>query len=342
MEVDLYNLGLPLRDVSSLAEEAERLGFSGLWFAETRHDIFLLSSAAVLSTEHISIGTDVAVAFPRSPMITAVSTWDLAKASDGRFILGLGSQVKAHVERRFSTTYDHPAARLREYILSLRAIWTAFHEGTNLKDSDGDFYSFSLLPEMFSGGPISHPKVPIFIGGVNTGMARLAGEICDGFHVHPLHSPQYLAKVVRPSINEGLMNAGRSSTDIVIAVPVFVAVSDDEEELQRQRASIKQYIGFYGSTANYRTVFETHGWGDLADELNLLQREGRSDAAFDAITDEVVDTFSVSTSWDLLADSLFSRYEGIADRIFAYNLSGWGDPETRERWSDVVGKIRCR
>ncbi len=339
MELDLYCLGQPLRDVPALAAEAERLGFSGLWFTESSHSPFLLCGAAALATDRIRFGTDIAVAFPRSPMVTAQAAWDLSQASDGRFILGLGSQVKAHVERRFSTPFSRPAARLREYVLALRAIWSAFQGRGSLKFA-GDFYHFSLLTDFFSGGPIDHPDIPVFIAGVNTGMARVAGEVCDGFHVHPLHSPEYLRNVVRPAIDEGAALAGRTAADISMAVPVFIAVGERDDDVERQRRSIRRQIGFYGSTPSYRAVFEAHGWGDLATALNRLQRRRDPEGVLAAVTDEVADAFAVTASWDTLAAKLLERYRGLADRIFPYGLTAWDDVAARERWAGVAADVR--
>ena len=209
MELDLYALGPPLRDVPPLTTEAARLGFSGIWFTESAHNPFVLCGGAVLAVdaERLTVGTNVAVAFARSPMVTAQAAWDLAQASGGRFVLGLGSQVKAHVERRFSVAFSQPAARLREYVVALRAIWAAFQGEAPLRFA-GDFYSFSLLTDFFSAGPIDHPAVPVYLAGVNPGMARVAGEVADGFHVHPVHSLRYLAEIVRPAVAEGETAAG--------------------------------------------------------------------------------------------------------------------------------------
>jgi probable F420-dependent oxidoreductase len=271
-------------------------------------------------------------------MVTAQAAWDLAQASDGRFILGLGSQVKAHVERRFSTPFSEPAARLREYVLALRAIWAAF-QGDAPLNFTGRYYSFSLLTDFFSGGPIDHPDIPVYIAGVNRGMARIAGEVCDGFHVHPLHSPRYLAEVVQPAIGEGAAVGARPVDDVALAVPVFIAVGDDES-IERERRAIRRQIGFYGSTPSYRSVFEVHGWNDLPDRLNDLQRRRDTDGVLAAVTDEVLDAFSVTASWDELPEVLVERYAGLADRVFPYGLTAWGDPAARERWAAVAAAVR--
>jgi probable F420-dependent oxidoreductase len=272
-------------------------------------------------------------------MVTAQAAWDLVQASDGRFVLGLGSQVKAHVVRRFSMPFSKPAARLREYVYALRAIWTAFNGDAPLK-FDGDFYSFSLLTDFFSPGPASHPHVPVFLAGVNRGMAQVAGEVADGFHVHPLHSVRYLREVVRPAIDAAAAHAGRSPSDVQLAVPVFIAVGTSEEQVAARREAIRRQIGFYGSTPSYRAVFDLHGWDDAAEALQTAQR-GRDDEALRAaVPDEIVDVFSVTADWDSLAGALLRRYGGLADRLFPYGLVAWRDPAERERWSDVAAAVR--
>ena len=190
MKLDAGLLAPDLKSVPNFARAAEEAGYAGLWSFETQHEAFLPLAVAATVTSKIELGTSIAVAFPRSPMITAHIAWDLAKASDGRFILGLGSQVKAHNERRFSVRFESPAPKLREYVLALRAIWDCWQNGTPLKFK-GEFYEFSLMTPFFSPGPIEHPRVPVYIAGVNQIMCRAAGEVCDGLHVHPFHSPKY-------------------------------------------------------------------------------------------------------------------------------------------------------
>jgi probable F420-dependent oxidoreductase len=339
MEFDLYALGPALRDVPEIAAEAAKVGASALWLTESAHNAFVSCAPIAVSTHELLFGTNVAVAFARSPMVTAQAAWDLVQASDGRFVLGLGSQVKAHVVRRFAMPFSNPAARLREYVCALRAIWAAFNQEAPLK-FDGEFYSFSLLTDFFSPGPAAHPHVPVFLAGVNRGMARVAGEVGDGFHAHPLHSVRYLREVVRPTIDMSAVNAGRSPTDVQLAVPVFIAVGSDEEQVMARREAIRRQIGFYGSTPSYRAVFDLHGWDDVAESLQAAQRRRDEDAVRAAVSDDVVDAMSVTADWDSLADTLLRRYAGLADRLFPYGLVAWSDPAERERWSDVSASIR--
>ena len=247
MKLDAFSFGRPLGEIGPLAREVEELGFSGLWFPEAGRTAYLACAAAAVATSGIDLGTAVAVAFPRSPMVTAQVAWELADATDGRFVLGLGTQVKAHNERRFSVPFEHPGPRLREYVLALRAIFRAFQGDEPLR-FQGDFYSFDLLPPAFAPGPIAHPDVPIYVAAVNPWVLRMAGEVCDGVHVHPFHSVRYLDEVVAPAVAEGATAAGRDPGEIRLACPVFVAVADSEEERQAQRSLIRTQISFYGST----------------------------------------------------------------------------------------------
>jgi probable F420-dependent oxidoreductase len=341
MEFDVYNFGSPLGEVSELAREVEDLGFSGMWFTESKHNPFLGCALAAAASDRLAIGTAIAVAFPRSPMVTAQAAWDLAALSGGRFILGLGTQVKAHMERRFSTKFEHPVAKMREYVLALRAIFRAFQEEEPLK-FHGDFYAFSLLTEFFSPGPIAHPDVAIYVAGVNRLMARMAGEACDGFHVHPLHSRRYLEEVVRPAIAEGAARARRDPSDISLACPVFMIVGDNEEEIERARRLTRRQLAFYGSTRTYRPVLELHGWQDASSALHRLMSQGDIEAMEKVITDEMLDAFAVTASWEDLPGSVLDRYRGLVDRVFPYFVdTSWrASPERREHWREVATAVR--
>jgi probable F420-dependent oxidoreductase len=342
MELDCLSFGGPLGGIPELARGAEEIGFSALWFTESAHNPFVTSAAAALATDRMLIGTGIAVAFPRSPMVTAQAAWDLAEATGGRFVLGLGSQVKAHIERRFSTPFSQPAARLREYTLAVRAIWRAF-QGEEKLAFDGDFYRFSLLTEFFSPGPIDHPDIGIFLSAVNPHMLRVAGEVADGVHVHPFHSKRYLEEVIRPGVAAGAGPAGRGVDAIALAVPVFVITADSDADMERQRTSVRRQLAFYGSTPAYRPVFECHGWEDTADQLRALQRRGDGGAMARCITDEMLAVFAVTASWDGLADALLDRYSGLAHRVFPYGTAGdWQrHPERAEQWRAVASAVRA-
>jgi probable F420-dependent oxidoreductase len=341
VEFDAYGASLRLEDTAPVARRVEELGFSGLWFTETQRPPFLSCAVASTVTTSIELGTAIAVAFPRSPMVTAQTAWELARASKGRFSLGLGSQVKAHIERRFSMPFEHPAPKLREYVLALRAIWRAFQGEERLR-FDGDFYSFSLLTDFFSPGPSEHPDIPISIAGVNVGMARLAGEVCNGFHVHPFHSRRYLDEVIRPAIARGAEAVGRAAEACEVYCPVFMIVGDSDAEIAAQRDSVRRQLSFYGSTRTYRPVFELHGWSDTSERLHRFMAAGDTDAMAAAITDEMLDEYAVTATWDGLASALVARYRGRADRIFSYGpAQDWiHAPDRAERWQVVAAAVR--
>jgi probable F420-dependent oxidoreductase len=249
----------------------------------------------------------------------------------------LGTQVKGHIERRFSVAFDRPVARLRDYVLSLRAIWQAF-QGEAPLAYEGEFYDFSLLTEFFNPGPIEHPDIPVYVAGVNRSIAVMAGEVCDGFHVHPFHSVEYLRQAIVPAIAEGAAKAGRHPSAVSVVCPVFVAVGDDEEDLEEQRRSVRRQLSFYGSTRTYRAVFAQHGWDGASAKLHRLMAAGDLDAMEHVVTDEMLDAYSVTCCWDDLASALLRRYEGLADRVFPYltDTSWMDDPERRERWRAVA------
>jgi probable F420-dependent oxidoreductase len=320
-----------LQGAGETARAADDLGFAGLWTSETKHDAFLPLAIAANETERIQLGTSVAIAFSRSPMELAQTAWDLQSLSDGRFILGLGTQVKAHVKRRFSMPWDRPAARLREYIGALQAIWRSFQTDEPL-GFEGEFYKHTLLTPFFDPGPIEHPDVPIFIAGVNTGLARLAGEICDGFHVHPFHSPEYVRRTVQPAIAEGARKEGRDPKEIELATSAFVVSGDDPEG---QRDQMRAQISFYASTPTYRTVLEAHGWEEVGERLGKLAREKRWDEMPALVTDEMLDAFVVQAASEEVGDALRERYEGLIDRVALYAPFVPGDRD--DFWRKVVG-----
>ncbi len=307
-------------DLNSVAEQARRAECSGcdcLWTSETQHDPFLPLAVAAAATSKIKLGTSIAVAFPRSPMVLAYTAWDLQKASGGRFILGLGSQVKAHNQRRFSVKFDAPGPKLREVVLALRAIWNCWQNGTPLK-FHGHFYNFDLMTPFFSPGPIAHPGIPVFIAGVNHYMCRMAGEVCDGLHVHPFHSPKYLREFVHPAVEEGLKSSGRSRRDFTYATAAFVILGDTEQQRARNTEAVRQQIAFYASTRTYEPVLAAHGWEGVAPELHQKSLEGDWQGMAALITDEMLDTFAVSGTWETLGRQLRGRYAGLLDRVALY------------------------
>lgn len=342
MDFDAYAASVPLEHTARVAREVEARGFSGLWFTETRRPPYLGCAVAAEVTDSVTIGTAIAVAFPRSPMVTAQTAWELARASRGRFSLGLGTQVKAHIERRFAMPYEHPGPMIRDYVLAMRAIFRAF-QGEEPLRYEGDFYRFSLLTDFFSPGPSDFPDVPISVAGVNLGMARLAGEVFDGFHVHPFHSRRYLDECLLPAIAEGAARAGRTAADVEVICPVFTIVGDTEAERAPMRESVRQQLSFYGSTRTYRPVFELHGWADTSEALHRLMAAGDTDAMAASITDDMLDEYAVTATWDDLPHRLIARYGGAADRLFTYQPAAeWlRSPELADRWQQVAARVNA-
>jgi probable F420-dependent oxidoreductase len=337
IDAGLGTEGNYLRGMDGTARAAEDLGFAGLWTSETKHDAFLPLAVAANATETMDLGTSVAIAFSRSPMETAQTAWDLQSLSEGRFILGLGTQVKAHVERRFSMPFDRPASRLREYIQALRAIWESFQTEGSLK-FEGEFYRHTLMTPFFNPGPIDRPEIPVYIAGVNTRLAGLAGELCDGFHVHPFHSPEYVRRTVRPAIESGAEGADRSADGVELATSVFVVSGENGEETTRQRESVRAQISFYASTPTYRTVLEAHGWEGVGEKLGGMAREKKWREMPSLITDEMLAAFVVEAAPDELGPALTERYDGLIDRIALYVPFVPGERDGF--WRTVLGGVR--
>jgi probable F420-dependent oxidoreductase len=309
--------GKHLPGIDEVGRAAEDLGFDGLWTSETKHDSFLPLAVAAGGTRRIDVGTSIAIAFSRSPMVTAQISWDLQDLSGGRFILGLGTQVKAHITRRFSMFWDRPAARLKDYILALRAIWESFQTEGHL-NYEGEFYRHTLMTPFFNPGPIEHPEIPIYIAGVNIRLATLAGELCDGFHVHPFHTPVYVEQVVKPAIAEGAGKEGRAPEDVVLATSVFVVTGENEKEVEHQREKMRAQAAFYASTPTYRTVLDVHGWEEIGEKLGELARNKRWEEMPNQITDEMLRAFVVEAAPNEVGPALKERYEGLIDRVALY------------------------
>ncbi len=288
-----------LNAAGDIARQVEAAGFDGLWTAETAHNPFLPLTHAAASTERISLGTAIAVAFPRSPMVVANIAWDLAEQSKGRFILGLGTQVKPHITKRFSTEWSAPVPRLREYIQSLREIWDTWQNGVPLRHR-GEHYRFTLMTPFFSPEPMAYSDIPIYIAGVNEGLCRLAGETCQGFHVHAFHTARYLKELIIPNIEAGAQKTGRTRADVSLNSAIFVVTGRDAEETERNKMAAKSQIAFYASTPSYGAVMEMHGWQEVATRLNVMSREGRWTEMWQEISDEMLDEIAVVAQPDEL------------------------------------------
>jgi probable F420-dependent oxidoreductase len=332
--VDTQHLG----DAARIAQSAEQIGFDGLWTQETQHNPFLPLALAAPPTRRIELGTGVAIAFPRSPMVTAQTAWDLQALSGGRFVLGLGTQVKPHIERRFGMTWEAPVAKLRDYVQALRAIWGSWQSGGRLSYR-GQFYEHTLMTPFFSPGPIQHPHIPIYIAGVNEGLAHLAGEICDGFHVHPFHSIAYLEQIVRPQVAAGAAQAGRTLADIAMTSSIFVITGPDRAAMDSMRQAVRQQLAFYASTPTYRVVLECHGWAEVGQRLSGLAKDGDWEAMGRLIGDEMLEVFAVEAPLDRLGAAVKQRYRGILDRVALYLPYQPG--ELDDAWRAIAREIHA-
>lgn len=304
-----------LAGIAAAAREAEELGFDAVTTPEAGHDPFLPLAIAAEATEQIRLGTNVAIAFPRSPLVTAQLAWDLQHLSGGRFELGIGTQVRAHVERRYAAAWTAaPGPRLRDYVLCLRAMFEAFQSGAKPAYS-GAHYRFDLMNPFFNPGPIEHPAVPIHVAAVNPYMARLAGELCDGLRLHPIATFRFAREVVLPAVADGAAMSGRAPEDVELIGAPFLAVADDAAGLDAARANLKQQIAFYSSTPTYASVLEFHGWEGVAEDLHRMSRDGRWKEMGTCISDEMLDEWAIVATADDLATQIRARCAGLFDTV---------------------------
>lgn len=338
MKVD-GGIGGNLAGAGQQAKELEAAGYSGGWTAETSHDPFLPLLLGAEHTESLELGTSIAVAFARNPMLLANLGWDLQSFSKGRFILGLGSQIKPHITKRFSMEWSHPAPRMREMIMAIRAIWDTWENGTPLAFR-GDFYTHTLMTPFFTPdrADLAGFGVPkIFLAGVGTLMTEVAGEVCDGFICHGFTTEKYLREVTIPALERGRAKAGKTMEGFEIIGPSFVVTGNTEEEMAAATAGTRQQIAFYGSTPAYRPVLDIHGWGGLQDELNTLSKQGKWAEMGELITDEILDAFAVVGQPEAVAPELHRRYGDVIQRISFY-APYKSDPE---RWSGVLSALKA-
>jgi len=320
------------------ARDLEAAGYDCVWTFEATNDAFFPLAFAAAATTTLEIGTNIAVAFARTPFSMAQTAWDLQKYSNGRLRLGLGTQVRAHVERRFSAAFDHPAARVTDYIRCMRAIWDTFQNGT-APNYEGPFYRFKLINPFFDAGPIDHPNIPIYLAGVNPRMCRAAGEVADGFHVHPMHSASYLAEVVRPALDEGAKTRGLSVADLELYSPVFVITGDTQDEIDKMEQGVRQQIAFYGSTPSYGALLRHHGFDDLGRQLNALMRDGDLAAMSKIVPDKLLEEVAIICKPGEVGTALRGRYDGLLDRVSLY-MAMTGDSGF-DRWDELVGAVHA-
>jgi probable F420-dependent oxidoreductase len=336
--IDAALLSTGFDDLPATARDIEARGYAAIWASEVAHDPFLQLLAAGQATERLQVGTAIAVAFARSPMTLAHTAYDLQRYTKGRFILGLGTQIKAHVERRFSMPWTAPAARMREFVGALHAIWNAWQHKSPLR-FQGEHYRHTLMTPMFSPPPHDFGAPPVYLAAVGPLMTRLAGEVADGLLVHGFTTERYLRERTLPALEEGLRTAGRSRDQVAVTLPGLVVSGRTEEEMAAAAAAVKATVAFYGSTPAYRSVLELHGWEDLADELHALsvgRREDKWTAMRDLVDDEVLAAFAVVAEPDDVAAGVRQRFDDVVDRFSVYASY----PAPLDLWDPLVRAFR--
>ncbi|MDA3038891.1 MAG: TIGR03617 family F420-dependent LLM class oxidoreductase [Actinomycetota bacterium] len=325
---------------ADLARNVESAGFSGMLFTETSQTPFMQIAAAAMAAPELFFTTGIAVAFPRSPMVSAAIAYELASNTGGRFRLGLGSQVKAHITRRYGVDFEHPAARLRDYVLAVKACFRAFNREEKLAH-EGEFYNLSLLPADWAPKAHDHP-MKVDISAVGPHMMRVAGEVADGVHVHPLHSIPYIQNRLLPGLAEGAAMAGRDAAAIDLIIPVFACPGDTPEERAAHVARARQQIGFYGTTPNYAFQFDDLGFEGTTSKLRERMKVGDLAGMAELITDEMLDAYAVVGTWDEMGAKLVDRYQGTAARIVMYMGENQirHDPDTAAKWGEIATAVR--
>jgi probable F420-dependent oxidoreductase len=333
MKVD-SGIGFHTDGIAAQAVRAEQAGYDGVWSAETNHDPFLPIAVGAAATERLEFGTGITVAFARNPMTLAVVANDLQLLTKGRFMLGMGSQIKPHITKRFSMPWSHPAPRMRELVLAIRAIWRTWETGEPLAFR-GEFYTHTLMTPFFDPGPNPHGNPKILLAGVGEHMTEVAGEVADGFLVHAFSTERYLREVSLPALERGAAKAGKTRHDLTVSYPGFVATGSDEKSMEAAIKGVREQIAFYGSTPAYRPVLELHGWGDLQSELNTLSKRGEWVEMGRLIDDDVLHAFAVVAPPNQVAAQLRSRFDGLVDR-FSFYAPYKVDPEM---WKGMLAAL---
>ncbi len=324
-----------LDEVPRRAKELEELGYDGMMTAETSHDPFFPLVLAAEHTRKIELMTSIAVAFARTPMILANIGHDLNLYSRGRFVMGLGSQIQPHITKRFSMPWSHPARRMREFILAMRAIWANWYAGQKL-DFRGEFYTHTLMTPFFAPTEKTYGPPKVLLAAVGALMTEVAGEVADGMIVHAFSTPKYLREVTLPAIERGLAKSGRRRSDFQISYPVFVVTGKDEKEYLANRTGVSRQIAFYGSTPAYRPVLEAHGWGGLQSELNVLSKQGKWEEMGKLVGDDILEQFAVVAEPEQVVSKLKARLGGLVDRV-AITFSPGGKKSPR----DLIAELRA-
>jgi len=326
VKIDAALFTTDLLGCEARAAKLEAQGFSAAWSVEGQHDPFLPLALAARGTHHLELGTAIAVAFARNPMTCAQVAWDLQALSQGRFILGLGTQIRPHIEKRFSQPWSRPAARMREFALAVRAIWGCWGGGEKL-DFRGEFYTHTLMTPFFQPGPLPSGPPRLFLAGVGPKLTEVAGEVADGFLVHPFHSPAFLRAETLPALLRGLARSGRTRADLAVSCQTIVAMGANAEQIETARQKARGQISFYGSTPSYKGVLEHHGRPTLQPELNRLSKQGRWAEMLGLVDDELFDAIAVSGTPAEVGRRLRERNAGFADRttLMLYDETGDAD-----------------
>lgn len=305
---------LDVRTISDGATLVETLGYDGLAVEECKDDPYQQLALASANTTELSLATSVAMAFPRSPTITAMSAWTLQKVSEGRLILGIGSQVRGHIRRRYGMEWSAPAPRMRDYILAMKAVWRCWQNGEPLQH-DGDHYKLDLMVPLFDPGPIDHPNIPVHIAAINTNMCAVVGEVADGIRLHPVCSPKYIENVMVPAVAHGAARTQRNPNTVDWCMKPLIATAPDQVTLEQVAESVRARVGFYLSTPAYKAAFEVHGWGDHVDQAAALSREQRWDEIPALVHDEMFNTIATVGTYDEIASLLNNRFGHLIDRL---------------------------
>ncbi len=341
MHFDLMTGAATWAETAELARTLEANNFSGLLYTETSQVPWMMIASAAQAAPSLTFTTGIAVAFPRSPMVSAAVAWEMAQNTEGRFRLGLGSQVRAHVERRYGSEFDPPGPRMKDYVAAVKACLRAFR-GEEKLHHEGPYYNLSLLPREWA--PPQHPygDVKVDISAVGPYMTKAAGEVADGIHVHPLHSMHYIENRLLPAVAAGADKAGRSTDDIDLIIPVFAIAGDTPEEREPLIARARTQIAFYGSTPNYAFQFDDLGFEGTTGRIREKMKAGDIPGAAALITDEMLDHFALVAPWDELADRLLDRYQGTAERVVMYLGQDqiMGDPVAAGKWGEIASAVR--
>ncbi len=328
---------LDIREFAATAAVAEEVGLDAILVEDTKDDPFQLLALGATTTTSIGLGTSVAMAFPRSPTSVAMSAWSLQKLSNGRFTLGLGSQVRAHITRRYGLPWSAPAPWMRDYINATRAVWNCWQTGDQL-DFESEHYKLNLMVPLFNPGPIDHPKIPIHVAAIGPHMCAVAGEVADGIRLHPVCTPRFIDEQVLPNIARGAARSSRDVDEVEVCMKPLIGTAPTAAALVKVTKTVRERVAFYLSTPSYRRTFELHGWGEIAVQASSLSREQRWDDLPTLVTDEMLHTVATLGTYDEIAKKLNDRYARRVDRIeFSIPVQG---PEDAEAFKHILGELQ--